>query len=418
MQNFTAHDETSRKQMLENAGITNIEELFSVISENARLEKLNLNDALSEMQAQKALKKLALKNKTDYKCFLGGGAYKRFIPSCISAISSRFEFLTAYTPYQPEISQGTLQVMYEFQSMICNLTGMDVSNASVYDGATACAEAVLMAVRISKKHKAAIIGRINPEYKKVIETYARANSIELTEEADETCACVLFQTPDYYGEIIPTPQAESPASNQNVQTSGILKIACVDLISLAALEPPDVDIIAGDFQSLGLPLAFGGAHGGFISCKSKYMRQLPGRIAGRTVDKDGNQAFCLTLQTREQHIRREKATSNICSNQALCALCAAVYLSVMGKKGLKDVAYLSAKGAHKLADALKAKGYNVLSRNFFNEFVLETADADAFLMRLKDNKILGGIKIDDKKILVCVTELNDDGDISEYIKFC
>lgn len=411
MNNFLVHDEKTKKEMLDVIGINSIEDLFKQIPAQARMSNLNLNNALSEMETQRQVRALAKKNKTEYVSFLGGGVYNKFIPACISQVAQRFEFLTAYTPYQPEISQGTLQVMYEFQTMICELTGMDISNATVYDAATACAEAILMAVRISKKSKALVSNRLNPEYKSVVKTYAWASDIEL-EWFDEIpantadYACVLIQNPDYYGEINEIP----PVDN--------LLIIATDVSSLSILKPPaqyGADIVVGDVQGLGIPMEFGGPHAGFIACREKFMRQMPGRLAGRTVDADGNQAFCLTIQTREQHIKREKATSNICSNQALIGLCATLYLSLMGKKGFYQAGYLSTKKAHELSEKLAAKGIKTLNKNFFNEFVIEVADADKFLSRLKENNILGGIKIDDTHILVAATEMTTDEDIELYI---
>ena len=411
MNNFLVHDEKTKKEMLDVIGINSIEDLFKQIPAQARMSNLNLNNALSEMETQRQVRALAKKNKTEYVSFLGGGVYNKFIPACISQVAQRFEFLTAYTPYQPEISQGTLQVMYEFQTMICELTGMDISNATVYDAATACAEAILMAVRISKKSKALVSNRLNPEYKSVVKTYAWASDIEL-EWFDEIpantadYACVLIQNPDYYGEITEIP----PVDN--------LLIIATDVSSLSILKPPaqyGADIVVGDVQGLGIPMEFGGPHAGFIACREKFMRQMPGRLAGRTVDADGNQAFCLTIQTREQHIKREKATSNICSNQALIGLCATLYLSLMGKKGFYQAGYLSTKKAHELSEKLAAKGIKTLNKNFFNEFVIEVADADKFLSRLKENNILGGIKIDDTHILVAATEMTTDEDIELYI---
>ncbi len=411
MNNFLVHDEKTKKEMLDVIGINSIEDLFKQIPAQARMSNLNLNNALSEMETQRQVRALAKKNKTEYVSFLGGGVYNKFIPACISQVAQRFEFLTAYTPYQPEISQGTLQVMYEFQTMICELTGMDISNATVYDAATACAEAILMAVRISKKSKALVSNRLNPEYKSVVKTYAWASDIEL-EWFDEIpantadYACVLIQNPDYYGEIT------------EIQPVDTLLIIATDVSSLSILKPPaqyGADIVVGDVQGLGIPMEFGGPHAGFIACREKFMRQMPGRLAGRTVDADGNQAFCLTIQTREQHIKREKATSNICSNQALIGLCATLYLSLMGKKGFYQAGYLSTKKAHELSEKLAAKGIKTLNKNFFNEFVIEVADADKFLSRLKENNILGGIKIDDTHILVAVTEMTTDEDIELYI---
>lgn len=407
--------------MLESINMNQIEDLFAQIPPELRMKNLDLPVSKSEMAVQNEIKKLANKNKTDYACFLGAGAYKRFIPACVGTIASRFEFNTAYTPYQPEISQGTLQVIYEYQSMLCNLTGMDVANASTYDGATACAEGVLMSVRITGKKQVLVSNSLNPEYKQVVKTYCDALGVEIQyfddinelKLDDSTCpACILVQNPNFYGEI----EDLNPAFDKKKS----LLVTCVDLVSLALLRSPKelgADIVVGDIQSLGSSMCFGGPYGGYIACLEKYKRQLPGRIVGRTLDADGNQAFTLTLQAREQHIRREKATSNICSNQALVALQATVYLSAMGKEGFKQVAYLSAKNAHKLADGLKNNGIEILNKNFFNEFVIKVKNSDEFLAKLKSHNILGGLKLDDNKILVCATELNDETQIADYIAF-
>ena len=411
MKNFLVHDEKTTNEMCSDIGINSIDDLFQQIPESVRMKTLNLPDGLSEMETQRKVKALAKENKTDYISFLGGGIYNKFIPACINQIANRFEFNTAYTPYQPEISQGTLQVMYEFQTMICRLTGMDVANATVYDAGTACAEAILMACRIAKKYKVCVLNSINPEYKKVIETYTYSQSIEVDwvdEIPQETkdYACVLVQTPNYYGEIIEPSKSEA------------LLIVCCDPSTLSILKPPseyDADIVVGDIQTLGIPMNYGGPSAGFMACKEKFMRQLPGRLAGRTVDKDGKQAFCLTIQTREQHIKREKATSNICSNQALIGLCATLYLSVMGEKGFRQASYLSAKNAHELSKKLSEKGIKTLNKNFFNEFLIEVNNSDKFLEKLKENNILGGIKIDDKKLLVATTEMISEEDIDKYI---
>lgn len=412
MKNFLVHNEKTTQEMCEAIGISKVEDLFKQIPQSVRMPELDLPEGLSEMETQRKVKNLAKSNKSDFISFLGGGIYNKFVPACINQVASRFEFNTAYTPYQPEISQGTLQVMYEFQTMICRLTGMDISNATVYDAGTACAEAILMACRISKKYKVCVLNSLNPEYKRVIETYTNSQGIEVDwvdeiPQATKDYAGVLVQTPNYYGEIIQPKEVEC------------LSIICCDPSSLAILKTPaemGADIAVGDIQTLGIPMNFGGPSAGFIACREKLMRQLPGRLAGRTVDKDGKQAFCLTIQTREQHIKREKATSNICSNQALIGLCATLYLSVMGNKGFRQASYLSTKNAHILADKLKEKGYNILNTNFFNEFVLEVPNADDFLARLENNNILGGIKLDDKKILVATTEMISDEDIDLYIK--
>lgn len=412
MKNFLVHNEKTTQEMCEAIGISKVEDLFKQIPQSVRMSELDLPEGLSEMETQRKVKNLAKSNKSDFISFLGGGIYNKFVPACINQVASRFEFNTAYTPYQPEISQGTLQVMYEFQTMICRLTGMDISNATVYDAGTACAEAILMACRISKKYKVCVLNSLNPEYKMVIETYTNSQGIEVDwvdeiPQATKDYAGVLVQTPNYYGEIIQPKEVEC------------LSIICCDPSSLAILKTPaemGADIAVGDIQTLGIPMNFGGPSAGFIACREKLMRQLPGRLAGRTVDKDGKQAFCLTIQTREQHIKREKATSNICSNQALIGLCATLYLSVMGNKGFRQASYLSTKNAHILADKLKEKGYKILNTNFFNEFVLEVPNADDFLARLENNNILGGIKLDDKKILVATTEMISDEDIDLYIK--
>ncbi len=412
MKNFLVHNDKTKSEMLDAIGLKRVEDLFSQIPQETRMANLNLPKALSEMETQKVVKSLANKNKTDYISFLGGGVYNKFIPACISQIAQRFEFLTAYTPYQAEISQGTLQIMYEFQTMISRLTGMDISNATVYDGGTACAEAILMARRISRKSKALVSKNLNPEYKKVIDTYAWANGIEIEyfeniPENTADFACVLVQTPDYYGEIIDVKPVET------------LLIVCTDISTLSILKPPSeygADIVVGDIQTLGIPQEFGGPHAGFIACREKFMRQLPGRLAGRTVDADGNQAFCLTIQTREQHIKREKSTSNICSNQALIGLCATVYLSLLGENGFKQAGYLSTKQAHKLSEKLSQKGIRTLNKNFFNEFVIEVPNSDKTLSTLKSAGILGGIRLDETKILVAATEMISDEDIEKYFQ--
>jgi len=428
MKNFLAHSDEIREQMLESISVSSIEDLFERIPKEARSKSLNLPEAMSEMQVQKNIKSLAKKNNTDVISFLGAGVYNHFIPACVGQVAQRFEFLTAYTPYQPEISQGTLQIMYEFQSMICNLTGMDVSNASVYDGASACAEAILMAVRVTKRNKALVSDAINPKYKEVIKTYTWANGIEIdfintmdlktdfasVEEKikSEQYACVLIQTPNFYGTI------ENINLCEKLTATKTLLVACVDVSSLSVLKAPaeyGADIVIGDIQPLGISMSFGGPHGGFMACREKFMRQLPGRIAGRSLDLDGKQAFTLTIQTREQHIKREKATSNICSNQALMALCATLYLTLVGEKGFKQAGILSAQNAHKLAEMLSEKGIKVLNKDFYNEFVIETENSDKFLADLKAKNIVGGLKLDDKKILVATTEMNSEEELALYI---
>ena len=407
MKNFIAHSEEERQEMLNAISCNSVDDLFKTLP--IKMTDLKLDEPLSEMQTQKKVKTLAKKNNIDYVSFLGGGVYNKFIPAAIAQVAQRFEFLTAYTPYQPEISQGTLQVMYEFQTMICRLTGMDVSNASVYDGATACAEALSMAVRLKKKSKVLVSDKLNPEYKQDIKTYMWAANIELDwfETLPENTAdysAVLIQNPDFYGEVTKLPSVDT------------LLIVCTRLSALSILKPPvDADIVVGDIQELGIPMEFGGPHAGFLACKDKYVRQLPGRIAGRTVDADGNQAFTLTLQTREQHIRREKATSNICSNQALVALCATLYLSLLGEKGFKQTGIMSNNLAHKLSNKLAGKGIKTLNKEFYSEFLVEVKNSDNFLAKLKENNIIGGLKIDETKVLISVTEMNTEEEIDTYV---
>ena len=410
MKNFIAHTDEIREQMLQEISCSSIDNLFSQIP--VKFKEFNMSNPLSELETQRRIKALANKNKTEYANFIGGGVYNKFIPAAVNYVAQRFEFLTAYTPYQPEISQGTLQIIYEYQTMISRLTGMDIANASMYDGGSACAEAVLMAHRIAKgkKNKALISNRLNPEYKEVVKTYCWAQDIELEwfdeipEDVSEYFA-VLIQYPDYYGEITPIVKPDTTL------------IVCANLSALSVIEPPrEADIVVGDIQPLGIPMNFGGPHAGYMACKETYMRQMPGRLVGRTVDADGKQAFTLTIQTREQHIKREKATSNICSNQSLIALSATLYLSLLGEKGFKQTGVISANLAHALSRMLKGKGIRTINTNFFNEFVVEVDDADGYLAKLKEVNILGGIKLDKRRVLVCATEMNTEEDILNYIE--
>ena len=431
MYNFEANTKELKEQMLEKIGVKTVEDLFSQIPDKARMTDeivKSFGEPKNEIDTAKIVKNLAGKNKTDYLNFMGGGAYDHFIPACVGEISSRFEFNTAYTPYQAEISQGTLQMIYEFQTHICNLTGLDVCNASVYDGGTACAEAVLMAVRASKRKKILVSGALNPEYMAVIKTYCHAQDIEIEKTeiknyqtdfpglvqkiSTKEYAGFLYQSPDYFGTI-----EDIPDITEIFNETKTLLIQYVDLISLAVLKKPSetgADIAVGDTQGLGNPLNFGGPYCGFIACKDALKRQMAGIIIGRTIDKDGKQAFCLTLQAREQHIRREKATSNICSNQSLSALNTAVYLSVMGKSGLEQAAYLSSKNARILSKMLADKGIKTVNDNFFNEFVIEVKNSDEFLKKMKAGGVLAGIKLDEKRIIVCTTEMNSFEDIEKY----
>jgi len=440
LNSYLPHTDETRKEMLKDIGLSSVEELFNQISSDIKIKgKISLPEGLSELEVQKELYKLSERNISSkgYISFLGGGVYNRFIPSCIDFISQRSEFLTPYTPYQPEVSQGTLQTIYEYQSLICNLTGMDVSNAGVYDGAVACAEAILMAARITKKTKILVSSALNPDYKEVIKTYMHAENLsldfisikdgitnltELKNKAKDS-ACVLLQMPNYLG----CPE-DVFAVSEICKETGAKFIVCADIISLGILNAPSAysaDIAVGDIQQLGTSMSLGGPHCGFIACKQEYLRQMPGRIVGMTVNKDGERAFTLTLQSREQHIRREKATSNICSNQALIALRAAIYLSVTGPKGLKQINEISCQRARFLADSIKKiDGFDLISESFLNEFAIKIdkrINVQYLLNEMKKEKILAGIDLSkkfdefDNCLLVCVTEMNETKDLERFI---
>ncbi len=409
MKNFIAHSDNVREEMLKGIGCSSVEDLFKQIP--IKFENFKMEKPLIEMETQKRVKMLAKKNKVEYSNFLGGGVYNKFIPAGVNYLAQRMEFLTAYTPYQPEISQGTLQVIYEYQTMISRITGMDIANASMYDGGSACAEAVLMAHRINKGkyNKCLVSNRLNPEYKEVVKTYCWAKNIEIEwfdeiPENTEGYFCVLIQNPDYYGELT------------EIKKHDITLIVCANLSALSIVEPPrNADIVVGDIQPLGIPMNFGGPHAGYMACKEVYMRQMPGRLVGASLDADSKRAYTLTIQTREQHIKREKATSNICSNQSLIALCATVYLSLLGEEGFRQTGVMCFNNAHKLSEMLEQKGIKTLNKNFFNEFVIKVENSDEFLSKLKLNNILGGIKLNNNNILVCATEMNSEEEIEKYV---
>lgn len=426
----TAED---RQEMLKEIGVRTFEELLSHIPQSVKAGPLSIADGLSEMELTMQLKELAGKNKPVSRqiSFLGGGSYNRYVPAAVTSIISRSEFATAYTPYQPEVSQGSLQAIYEFQTAICLLTGMDVANASMYDGPTALAEAAYMAVRLSNKKGIVVSGAVNPEYKMVVETYARSCDLPLTELKDclqrgSTCpdavkalkgqdiACLIVQYTNYFG-IIEDLEALAAAAHE----IGALLIVSTDPISLGSLKAPGdmgADLVVGDAQSCGNFLSFGGPSAGYMACRQDYVRQLPGRLAGMTTDNRGQTAFTLTLQTREQHIRRAKATSNICTNQALNALAMLVYLTCMGPQGLAELGQVSALRAHYLKDKLTALPGVKLTfaedKPFFNEFAITVKGAESVLERLKARDILGGILVEKylpelkDTILIAVTEMN------------
>jgi len=441
MSTYIPNTASQKDEMLSEIGVSSIDDLFSDIPESIRLKrKLDLPEAKPEMELVKHMSQMARKNCNvdDYTCFLGAGAYDHYIPSVVSHIISRQEFYTAYTPYQPEISQGTLQAIFEYQTMICRLTGMDVANASMYDGASALAEAASMACSVTRRKEILIPECVHPENREVLSTYARfagykviTSSIkdgrtdinDIESKISENTAAVIIQNPNFFGVIEDIKEiAEIAHKNKS------LVIACCDPISLAILKSPGesgADIAVGEGQSLGNPLSFGGPYLGYFAVKKELMRKMPGRIVGETVDRDGKRGFVLTLQTREQHIRREKATSNICSNQSLNALTAAVYMTVMGKKGLKEVALLCAQKAHYAYEQLLKTGMFEPAFNapFFKEFALRYKhDVAALNKKLIEKKIIGGYELGKTYLglkdgwLLAVTEKRTREDIERLVR--
>jgi glycine dehydrogenase subunit 1 len=372
--------------------------------------------------------------------FLGAGAYDHFIPTVIDTLISRSEFYTSYTPYQPEISQGTLQAIFEFQTMICELTGMEVSNASLYDGSTATAEAVLMADRVTNRPKVALAGNLHPEYRQVVDTYIRnagideitlpfdektgALKLDALNSLDSDVAAVVIQSPNFFGGVEDL-RALSDAAHR---VGALFAVVVTEGLSLGLLQAPGragADIVCGEAQSFGIPLSFGGSYCGFFATTEKLMRQIPGRLVGRTYDAEGRVGYTLTLATREQHIRREKATSNICTNQGLYALMATIYLSIMGRGGLREVAELNMRKAHYAAKRIAAVGgYRLrFDTPFFNEFVVSCPKpSEVILSRLVDKKIIGGLPLSrffpelKNEILICVTETTTKAEIDSLVE--
>lgn len=428
MHRYIPNTEADKKEMLKVAGLESMEDLFVDIPEELKLKgKLALNKGLSEPEIFSKFKELGDKNRSveELTCFLGAGAYDHYVPSLIQHLAKRSEFYTAYTPYQPEISQGTLQVIFEYQTMISELTGMEVSNASLYDGATAAAEASIMAVDTARRDTILVSETVHPESRKVLKNYMHFRDIDvveipmadghtdvakLKELLNADVAGVVVQTPNFFGVIEDLTDIE-----QATHANKALLIASVDPISLAVLKKPGewgVDIAVGDGQALGNGLNYGGPYLGFMATSSKLMRKMPGRIAGQSLDVDGQRAFVLTLQAREQHIRRYKATSNICSNQNLNALTASIYMSVMGKEGLKEVAKQCVAKSHYAMEKLTEAGTYKLAfdKPFFKEFALiGKSNAGKVNKDLLDNQILGGYDLTkdygiENGVLVSVTE--------------
>ena len=441
MTRYISNTEQDKKEMLKEIGIDNIHDLFKAIPDSVYLTKdLNIPDNISELDLLKSLKALSEKNSNldEYTCFLGAGAYDHYIPTVIDSLISRQEFYTAYTPYQPEISQGTLQSIFEYQTMICEITGMQVANASMYDGATALTEAAMMACEATRRTEVLVAKSVHPESRSVLKTYSKFRNVSVVEveykngqidlddlksKVNSNTAALLLQSPNFFG-IIEDVAAVEALVHENKS----LLVLSADPISLAILESPGklgVDIVVGEAQGLGSSLSFGGPYLGYFATTEKLMRKMPGRIVGQTVDSDGKRAFVLTLQTREQHIRREKATSNICSNHGLNALIATIYMTVLGKEGLKKVANLCVQKAHYTYKELLKTGKftEVFTAPFFKEFVVKSNVAvDSLNNRLFEDKIIGGYSIekDYKDInngwLVAVTEKRSKEEIDTLVR--
>lgn len=420
MGSYVPTGKAEREEMLRSIGVPSVEALYASVPPEMLLKKpLNLPEGLSELEVKAKMEETAEKNRRFRTVLRGAGAYDHYIPAVVKSVVGKEQFVTAYTPYQAEISQGILQSIFEYQTMICSLTGMDVSNASVYDGATAAAEAVAMC-KDRKRAKAYVSGTLNPLYIEVIKTYCFASDTELhlidakdgrtdpealKEALGADAACFIMQQPNYYGLM-----EDAEALGEITHAAGAKFVMSCNPIALAMYKTPaecGADIAVGEGQPLGMPIAFGGPYLGYMAAKSAMARKLPGRIVGETVDKEGKRGYVLTLQAREQHIRREKASSNICSNQALCALTASVYMAAMGEKGMKDAATLCASKAHYLAAKLcEIEGVSLAyDGEFFHEFLLRVPEgkAEAILSALADAGILGGLPVEDG-LLFCATE--------------
>ena len=440
---YIPHTEQDVKQMLAEIGVKNIDELFDSIPESLRLnnELLALPPSLPESELTEYLKRLQKKNTTseDESIFLGAGAYRHFSPILIDHLISRGEFATSYTPYQPEVSQGTLQAIFEFQTMVCLLTGMEIANASMYDGASALAEAVIMASRINRRNEFLLSSAIHPEYRMVVDTYTRGSKFDLKEvpytaegatdfefilkNLTENTAAVVIQSPNFFGTVEKYVSLAEVLSKNGT----LLIVAVAEAISLGILKPPGergADIVVGEGQSFGLPVSFGGPYVGFFATREKFLRQMPGRLAGETKDQNGKRAYVLTLSTREQHIRRERATSNICTNQGLCALAATIFLSTLGKQGLYEMATLNVRKAHYLKNRLaRISGFEIkFETHSFNEFVLECPrPAEEVFKILKQDHIIGGYPLEQHYpelkncLLLCATELSSQEDMDRLV---
>ena len=426
---YTPNTPKIKKEMLSDIGVDSYKDLFSDIPEKYRFPDLNLPSPTSELDLKNELSKIANKNSIpgEYSSFLGAGAYRHFIPSVVKQITSRSEFMTSYTPYQPEVSQGTLQAHFEFQSMVCELTDMEVANAGMYDGATSAAEAVLMACRINKKFKVKIVGAVSPLYTDVIKTLTQATGIEisynnietiLNNDDDDGPACYVIQQPNFLGEISDPAQLKILSNKNNA-----LLIVISEPMFLSMYQTPsyyNADIVVAEGQPFGVSLTYGGPYAGLFACKKDYIRQLPGRIVGETIDSNNKKGYVLTLQTREQHIKRERATSNICTSVGLIALMSTVYMALQGKKGLKHLSELCYHKSHYAAEKINnLPGFEVQTNNFFKEFTISSPiPVKELNEHLHKNKIIGGYDVSNfikNGMLLAITEMNSKEEIDNLI---
>ena len=431
MGSYVPNTKEQRQEMLKEIGFQTIDDLFAHIPAEVKIQGgLNIPEGKTELEVRRDMENIAAKNQVFKTIFRGAGAYRHFIPATVKSVISKENLLTAYTPYQAEISQGILQSIFEYQTMICDLTGMDISNACVYDGAEASAEGVAMC-RDRKRSKALVSATVNPYVLETIKTYCFGNEMEvevipekdgltdieyLKEHVDAQTACVLIQHPNYYGNL-----EEAAEIGEITHGAGAKYVMNVNPISLGVVKTPaeyGADVAVGEGQPLGLSIAFGGPYLGFMAATQKMMRNLPGRIVGQTEDHNGKKGYVLTLQAREQHIRREKASSNICSNQALCALAVGVYLATMGNEGIKKAATLSTSKAHYLSAELAKVGYQTENKGeFFHEFVtVSDVPAAKALAALEEKGILGGFPLDEHRILWCCTEVNTKEEMDAVIQ--
>lgn len=408
-----------RKDMLQSIGVDTIDRCYGAVPQDAFHSALDLPNHLGEREVEQELTAYAAKNRAarNGSFFLGAGCYFHHIPASVDHLIQRSEFLTSYTPYQPEIAQGTLTAIFEFQTAIARLTGMDVANASMYDGASATAEAALMAMRVTRKRAIHIHGELHPHYEETLKTYLR-NYEGVTVSHDmphDASACVIVQTPDFHGNV----HALKELRDMCDKTGALLVVIVNEILALGLLPAPvEADIVAGEAQSIGVAMSFGGPHLGFFACKQKYLRQMPGRLCGETVDADGRTSYVLTLNTREQHIRREKATSNICTNQGLCALAFTIHVSLLGEDGFKHLARLNHERACELSAMLASiDGVHVRNTSFFNEFVVELPkDSTDVCKQLAAKNIVAGHPLTGNQLLVAVTEMATEDDMKALIE--